>query len=176
VFEELQAHYSEPHRRYHTFDHLRHCLRELEEVPAVPEVELALWFHDFIYDTRAKDNEERSADRAAEVARSMKLSEAIVRECILATRHAAPPKRDEAKLVVDIDLSILGTDSARFDEYERQIREEYAWVPESIFRAERAKILQSLLNRPSIYSTERLRTKWERRAQENLKRVLVLHR
>lgn len=176
VFEELRSRYSEPHRHYHTFEHIRECLQELDAVGGSREIELALWFHDFVYDPKAKDNEERSAERAVQVARDLKLSEEQVREFILATHHSAPPAGEEARLVVDIDLSILGADPNRFDEYERQIREEYSWVPEPTFHGERARILISFLDRPSIYGTERFRKKLEKRARANLERSLILHR
>lgn len=139
-------------------------------------MELALWFHDLIYDPRAKDNEERSAERAGEVAQMMKLSQTRVRDLILATKHSVVPIGRDAQLVVDMDLSILGAPAVRFGEYETQIREEYAWVPEPIFRTERGRILRSFLARPAIYSTEEFRSRLEGRARENLERSLRLHR
>lgn len=72
----------------------------------------------------------------------------------------------------DVDLSILGAASERFDEYERQIRAEYAWVPGVVFRAARRKLLQGFLARPSIFSTARLISAYEARARANLQRAL----
>lgn len=74
--------------------------------------------------------------------------------------------------MVDLDLMILGSSEAKFDAYEVGIRQEYAWVSEEDFRFHRAKILQSFLDRPSIYYTERFREKYEARARANLERSI----
>ena len=73
---------------------------------------------------------------------------------------------------MDVDLWILGADSPRFDEYERQIRQEYAWVPEQTFRQRRAAILREFLARPAIYSTSLFSQRYEAQARANLRRSL----
>lgn len=180
LYEQLLARYSEPHRHYHTLQHLGECLatfepvRDLAEHP--DEVELALWFHDAIYDTHRSDNEERSADwaraalREAGVARG---SSDRVHALIMATRHTANPTLPDEQLLVDIDLSILGAEQARFDEYEEQIRKEYAFVPSWLFRLKRRAILQDFLDRPSIYSTAHFRDALEQRARANLRQAMI---
>lgn len=54
TFEELIRHYCEPHRAYHNRQHLAECLHVRQLVNAAcqapAEVDLALWFHDAIYD------------------------------------------------------------------------------------------------------------------------------
>jgi predicted metal-dependent HD superfamily phosphohydrolase len=148
--------------------------RALAERPA--EVELALWFHDAIYDTRAADSEERSAAWArASLARAD--AEPAVAErvaaLVLATEHAVHVARGDAALLVDVDLSILGAAPARFDEYEAQVRREYAWVPEPGFRAARAEILAGFLARPRIFTTEHFFGRLETPARANLARSLA---
>jgi predicted metal-dependent HD superfamily phosphohydrolase len=178
VYEQLLARYSEPHRRYHTLQHLGECLAIFESVRGLAEhadeVELALWFHDAIYDTQRPDNEERSADWA----RAASQESGVVRDSadrvhalIMATRHTASPTLPDEQLLVDIDLSILGAEQARFDEYEQQIREEYAFVPRWLFRRKRRAILQGFLDRPSIYSTMHFREALEQRARANLRQA-----
>jgi predicted metal-dependent HD superfamily phosphohydrolase len=176
---ELLARYAEPHRRYHTLQHLDECFAAL--APAchlaerLAELELALWFHDAVYDTHAGDNEERSARWAEEC-----LSAAGVRAeatsrigaLILATRHAVRPEAPDARLLVDVDLAILGAPALRFEEYERQVRQEYDWVSEPAFRAGRARILQGFVHRPSIYATSWFAERFEAPARENLRRSL----
>jgi len=180
VYADLLARYSEPGRAYHTLSHVEHCLKELSGVPEpaadADALEFALWLHDAVYDTRAKDNEAQSAALAHQVARSAGLADAFggqVTRLILATRHTAPPAAAGERTMVDIDLAILGQSSARFDEYERQIREEYSWVAEDAFAQGRGAFVASMLARPAIYSTPHFLGKYEARARENLRRSLV---
>ena len=180
LYQQLVACYSEPHRKYHTIQHLNECLRHLESVSALAEhadeVELALWFHDAIYDTTKKDNEERSAvwarDSVLAAGVSSEKADRIY-ELIMATMHNAVPAGKDAEVLVDIDLGILGAGTERFDGYEVQVREEYSWVPESLYRAARSKVLEQFISREWIYSTEPFRSKYEARARENIARSLA---
>jgi predicted metal-dependent HD superfamily phosphohydrolase len=176
---ELIARYSEPHRFYHTLQHLRECFSVLEPASHLAwhlgEVQLALWFHDAIYDTHAQDNEELSArwaEQSLVAGGGSSDSAAQVRELVLATKHNAVPEGEDAKLLVDVDLSILGAAEARFAEYERQVRQEYGWVPEDAFRQGRARVLASFLDRSSIYSTAWFAARLEEQARKNLSRSL----
>jgi predicted metal-dependent HD superfamily phosphohydrolase len=180
VLDALVACYSEPHRAYHTLRHLEECFAHLAPVrgectrPA--EVELALWFHDAIYDPRGSENEERSAEWAESVVRAAGASPAAaerVRDLVLATRHDAIPESGDAKVLVDVDLSILGASVERFAEYETQVRREYEWVPEAAFCAARAKILRELVARPAIYSTAWFRDRLEPAARRNLQHSIA---
>lgn len=180
VFDELLARYSEPHRRYHSLQHLTECITTFEPVrdlAAHPdEVEIALWFHDAIYETRRHDNEEQSASWA----RSALLDAGVPREAaqrvyslVMATRHTALPTLPDEQLLVDIDLSILGADAQRFAEYEQQIRDEYSFVPRWMFRRKRRAILRSFLERPGIFSTAHFRAALEDRARGNVRRAIT---
>jgi predicted metal-dependent HD superfamily phosphohydrolase len=91
---------------------------------------------------------------------------------VLATKHDAVPAGRDAKLLVDVDLSILGAAEPRFAEYERQVRQEYGWVPEEAFRQSRAGVLVAFLNRASIYSTTWFTARLEEQARKNLSRSL----
>jgi predicted metal-dependent HD superfamily phosphohydrolase len=179
AFDGLIARYSEPHRKYHTVRHLDECFAKLAEVRHLAEhpaeVEVALWFHDAIYEKRSDQNEAKSAELAAATVRNAGGSaECAQRICdlITATRHAAVPQSNDARVLVDVDLSILGESPERFDEYERQVREEYSWVPEFLFKRERRKILEEFLARPAIFSTELFRERYEAQARANLERSL----
>lgn len=176
----LIAAWSEPQRRYHTLQHLGDCLALFESTSNLAqhpaEVEIALWFHDAIYDLKADDNETRSAAWATQALSAASAPPDVcerVHGLIMATCHEALPATADAKLLVDIDLSILGADPERFDEYEVQVRQEYAWVPAPLFRRKRREILLGFLARPSIYGTTWFRQRFEATARANLQRSVT---
>jgi predicted metal-dependent HD superfamily phosphohydrolase len=177
---ELQRRYGEPQRHYHTLQHLGECLTWFEREQALAErpgeVALALWFHDAIYDVHAHDNEARSA----EWARSALLASGVqgeaaerVHALVMATRHDAVPEGRDAELLIDIDLSILGAERERFDEYERQVHAEYAFVPDAVRLPRRRAILQRFLAREAIYATPRMHALLEARTRANLARSIA---
>jgi predicted metal-dependent HD superfamily phosphohydrolase len=180
VRDDVLARYAEPHRKYHTVQHLEECLSLFESVRDAPdrpaEVEMALWFHDAIYDLQSSQNERRSAAWANEALGAAAVPTpcaARVHDLILVTQHTTVPRTRDEQVLVDIDLSILGAPAPRFAEYERQIREEYAHVPEPIFRLKRRSILKAFLERPSIYSTPALHRQLEARARANLMKAVA---
>jgi predicted metal-dependent HD superfamily phosphohydrolase len=159
--------------------HLDECFEKLRELEAeavhAGEIEVALWFHDAIYDVRRSDNEAKSADWARTVATEAGVAgEAAERihGLVMCTMHDAVPAGEDQRIVVDVDLSILGAPQERFDEYEAQIREEYAWVPEETFRARRRDVLAQFLARPSVFSTRTFLDRYETRARRNLGRSI----
>lgn len=174
----LMARYAEPQRRYHTLRHLDECFARLERVRALAErpgeLDLALWYHDAVYDPHASDNEAPSAELADHAMQRAGLAADVrerVRALIMATRHDALPAPGDAALLVDTDLGILAAEPARFDEYEREIRAEYAWVPGPIFRSKRRDVLGGFLARERIYMSGAFDAD-ERRARANIARSL----
>ncbi len=164
TWQQLASHYSEPHRHYHTLDHVAACLNWLDQYRHLADdllcIELALWAHDVIYDPRANDNETRSADWFAHQFVDSDLTDqqrTRVQELILATLHPHPPTDTDMALLQDIDLSILGADAKLYDRYEGWIRQEYEFVPEAAFRKGRSAVLQSFLDQDVIYHTADLR-------------------
>jgi predicted metal-dependent HD superfamily phosphohydrolase len=95
-----------------------------------------------------------------------------VADLVLATRHDTLPADPDAQLLCDIDLSILGRDADRSARFEQQIRREYAWVPEPLYRSARAEVLAGFLARPAVYQTEFFRERYERGARSNLTRII----
>jgi predicted metal-dependent HD superfamily phosphohydrolase len=179
VLERLMACYSEPHRKYHTVRHLDECFVKLEELRTEAhhpeEVELALWFHDAVYDTKRQDNEARSAEWARATARVANLPTVVadrIHSLVMATCHDAVPNEPDEKVLVDVDLSILGEAPDRFDEYEDQVREEYSWVPDVVFWTKRREILRGFLARASIFNTREFVEAYEARARANLERSI----
>ena len=180
LWSELHGRYTEPHRAYHTLQHIAECVDQFERVRALAQdadlVEFALWAHDVIYDPRRDDNERRSAEWARRVLLDAGRSSAVglrAHALVIATQHDAISTDDDARLLCDIDLAVLGAGRARFDEYEEQIREEFAWVPEPVFRVRRAELIARFRARSSIYGTAHFRQTLEGAARSNLERSLT---
>jgi predicted metal-dependent HD superfamily phosphohydrolase len=186
---ELMTAWAEPHRRYHDQRHLRECLalwvRWRDQSHRPGELALALWFHDAVYDTRdseAGGNEMRSAAWAARsLARAGADSDVAQRvyDLVISTVHArqhdaptAPGLNPDEQLLMDIDLSILGSPAERFERYDQDVRAEYAWVPELRYRQSRAQVLQEFFDRPRLYHGQVARDLLEDQARVNLATVL----
>jgi predicted metal-dependent HD superfamily phosphohydrolase len=141
-------------------------------------VELAIWFHDAVYDPRAKDNEARSAFLAAERLGPLGVPVVTVVRVmglIRSTEHLAtaktPTDRDTA-VILDADLAILGAAEDRYRRYAADIRKEYAFVPDEKYREGRAAVLQTFQSRPRIFHTQQLFEERDARARDNLGREL----
>lgn len=175
IFRDLAACYAELRRAYHTLEHIHECLAHFDatrHLLARPiEVELAVWFHDAIYDPRRGDNEEQSARLAAGQLRAAGVDDQLVArvaELIRLTNHAQEGLTGDAAVLCDIDLAILGAAPERFGRYDAAIRREYEWVPEAIYRRERARLLAGFLARPRLYHTPFFSARLEKPARANL--------
>lgn len=182
---ELSALYRAADRHYHNLAHIEAMLALAGDYRASlqdPEaVEAAIWFHDAIYDSKAKDNEAQSAALAEEMlagrADAVRLSR--IGAMIRATATHQLPRLDgeaptrDASLFLDMDLSILGAAPDAFDAYERAVRREYGWVEEPMWRAGRGAVLKSFLERPHIFHTDEFRRRFEPQARLNIARSLT---
>lgn len=184
---DLARRYGEPHRHYHTLAHIKQGLQEIDAarhlLPAnrrsdPAAIDVAWFYHDAIYDTKLKDNEEQSAGLALYTCRKARLPPAFGRQVaahVVATKHhwiKGPPDDIVTCVLIDADLSILGQKPATFARYERQIREEYAWVPSDAYAIGRTHVLQSFLKRGSIYATSFFRDRYEAAARRNIVKTL----
>lgn len=179
-FSELDALYSESHRAYHTWTHIRECLDVWDRSPqdaGDPEaLEFAIWLHDAVYRPLRPGNEEESAALASkwlEQCPSAVIDEGVVTGLILATRHPIDPKTRDQALLQDIDLHVLGASAERYAEYEEQVREEYRLVPGPLFRRRRAQLLEELLRPQFLFHTEWFREQFEAAARRNLEHTLA---
>lgn len=175
AYDDLVQAYAEPHRAYHTTRHIQSCLNLLDEFAFLAEraheVELALWFHDAVYQPLLNSNELRSAELAARFLQVNGAESEIVarvNRLILATRHTEQAQTRDEALLLDIDLSILGAEADEYAEYEAGIRKEYALVPLFVYHRKRAAVLHGFMARPQIYLCEQLRSKFEQKARSNL--------
>jgi predicted metal-dependent HD superfamily phosphohydrolase len=179
---DLLRRYAEPHRRYHTTEHLAEVLDRVEELAGEADdagaVRLAAWFHDAVYDPSRGDNEERSAVLATRMLADTDLPAATVAEVArlvrLTTTHDPAEGDRDGAVLCDADLAILAAPPERYAAYAAAVREEYAAVPDEAFRAGRAPILRSLLDLPALYRTAHGREHWEAAARHNARTELML--
>jgi len=181
---ELTALYRDGSRHYHSIEHIDALLALVEEYrPLLSDpqaVEAAIWFHDAIYNSQAKDNEERSADLAAHrLTGKLEATrlDRIVTMILATAKHELPELKSaaalrDAELFLDMDMSILGAAADIFDRYEAAVRKEYAWVPEAAWVTGRRAVLRSFLDRPFIYLSVEFRDRFEAQARENISRSL----
>lgn len=181
VYYKLRQQYQHPKRFYHTFDgHVAHCLQELDAAWQFTKhsdcAVASIFFHDAnLSDPNHKSNELWSAIYASNVFGRAGCTKQFcwLLSCnILATRHQYGVAWNDGRVVVDTDLSILGQSPGVFDEYEKQIRQEYISIPGDAYRAGRIKFLHGILNWYSIYQTPFFREKYEKQARENIQRSI----
>ena len=179
VFDELDTLYHEPHRRYHTAAHVEHCLRlfdlAADRMDEPDAVEMALWFHDAVYDVPTQGNERRSAElfAARAGARGAERYRSKVHRLIMVTEHREPPATLDESFIVDIDLSSFGLPWEEFLRDSRAVREELSMVPDAEFHLRHRKFTESLLARPHFCFTEFFRERHEARARRNIERILA---
>jgi len=186
---DLLARWSEPHRAYHGTRHLVEMFWALEELEDAGEVDsrqatvcrVAAWLHDAVHDPHAADgaNEADSALLAHATLPGLDLDaddvETIERLVRLTAGHGEIDGDDQrvGRAFHDADLWILSAEPDRFAAYCREVREEYAFVPEAAYRLGRAEVLRGFAGRDRIYRTDHAAADWEPRARVNLDRELA---
>jgi predicted metal-dependent HD superfamily phosphohydrolase len=183
VFDQLVAAYSASDRFYHNLEHLSEMFRVagrlMEKATDPLAIQLAIWFHDAVYDSKAKDNEARSAEWAIKSLSPLGVSEdrlTGVATMIRATQKHAPNHDVDVQILLDADLAILGAEAKRYDRFALDIRREYAWVSDAEYQQGRGQVLQHFLNQERIYQTALLHEMGDAPARENLKRELEMLR
>jgi predicted metal-dependent HD superfamily phosphohydrolase len=156
TFEEVRAHYAGPGRFYHTLDHVQNVLQTVESLGSYARnrnaVKLAAWLHDAIYDSRASDNEERSAAYAERLCEQLSIPEGRLLAALIRKTKTHDADGDaDAQVLIDADLAILGANEPAYWIYAEQIHREYAWVSEPEYRMGRRQILERFFTRPKIF-------------------------
>jgi predicted metal-dependent HD superfamily phosphohydrolase len=179
---DLIARYGEPHRRYHTGEHLTAVLDLVDELAVHADdadaVRLAAWFHDAVYDPERGDNEERSARLAERMLTDTDLDAEIVREVARLVRltltHAPAADDRNGEVLCDADLAVLAADPSGYAAYAAAVREEYRFVPDDVFARGRADVLRALIERPALFRTRPAHDRFEERARRNIVAELTL--
>jgi predicted metal-dependent HD superfamily phosphohydrolase len=175
--------WSEPHRRYHDLAHLAAVLGIVGELAAAAAdpgaVRLAAWYHDAVYDPRRDDNEQASAARARAGLRGLvdpARVEEVERLVLLTAGHDPQPGDADGALLCDADLAVLASPPEAYAAYASAVREEYGHLPDEVFTAGRAAVLEQLLALPALYRLPAVAERWTARARANLTAELTLLR
>lgn len=177
----LNAAYSEPHRHYHTAEHISFMLQAALRPESLPynsiEVELATWFHDAVYDPTREDNEEKSTELFSSFAEEAQLdaeTRRIVSAMIMASKdHAIPldfptDKEGELRLFLDLDMLILAEDKEAYDTYARQVRAEYQHLSDRAYQIGRVKFLRGVMKRDRVFLLDTFHEQSNFSARQNM--------
>lgn len=179
-------------RFYHTRRHLEDVLQKLDwaktslaaagDLDGVPAherpllfdtIELALWYHDAVYDAKEHDNERRSREMfladAGKNGLPGHIQSAVAVLIDVTAKHKDARKLDEG-ILCDCDLAILGAPEAEFDAYDRNIRREYAHIPARQYEKARRRVLSGFLEQENLFKTKAFQREFGPRARLNLMR------
>ncbi|RMZ59893.1 hypothetical protein D1632_09830 [Chryseobacterium nematophagum] len=180
-WKELEKNYTNRKRHYHNLNHLESMIHELEspgiEIKDWDSVLFSVFYHDIVYQSTAKDNEEKSAEKAKIVLQKIDLpSEQIdkISNHILATKSHKKSNDADTNYLLDADLSILGKSWDEYEKYTKQIRKEYSIYPNFLYNPGRKKVLEHFLTFDEIYKTEFFKERYEKQARENIAKEIEL--
>ncbi|KAA3643309.1 MAG: hypothetical protein DWQ07_22610 [Chloroflexi bacterium] len=174
VYKKIVSYYGQSKRHYHNLAHVGFVLDRIDEVAHLAEnltaVKLAAWFHDVVYNTQSKKNEERSAELACRYLQRLGVEDELIEqvaELILATKQHLPENVDQ-QVLLDADLATFGVSSEQHAGYSQAIRKEFWWVPEAVYKQRRVEILNSFVKRERLYSTDIMFDRYEENARHNI--------
>lgn len=180
-FDQLLNAYGESERFYHNMEHISRMLEKIESFSAdiedMPVLKLAIWYHDVVYDPKATDNEEQSANLAESIMLDLGLEKDKVqkiKDYILATKdhNVSPEDAFDLVLLIDVDFETLGGSWEDFEKYRKAIRKEYSWLSDEKYIDGTRKFFNNMLARDRIYNTQVMYDKLEDQARANLNRAL----
>jgi pantetheine-phosphate adenylyltransferase len=160
--------YKENHRHYHSLFHITQSLMEKDRIKSLllfpKEVEMAIIYHDAIYDPVSMDNEEESSKLWSNS--SLLLD---IKKMILATKHDGNNIiNEDTKYLLDIDLIRLSKPYRIFSYYNGLVRKEYDMFDDITYSQGRIEVFRSFLRKPFIYHTMEYRDRYEIQARKNL--------
>lgn len=180
----ISTQYSKPYRHYHSLSHLEDLFSKLDQISALIQkpqiVELAIFFHDLIYEPESKTNEQDSAQWFVNFAKectTMKPEDiSLVERYILQTaNHLSCNEQHGHDLLyfLDLDLSILGSHSTdQYSKYAQGVRQEYSVLSDEQFCAGRSQFLKKMLAVENLFYTSHFRISIGEKAKENMQREL----
>lgn len=157
-------------RHYHELSHIEYMLSKHPNILISNELIAAIWLHDIVYDPQSSTNEMESAALARDIFNKDKMDIGLLEDLILSTKNHEPLKTFRpypARVLIDLDLAILGEAPKAYRTYAEAIRKEYSFVPDNLYREGRIKVLNSFLEKSQIYRSPDF-TQLEPRARYNI--------
>lgn len=183
LWKDVHTAYSSTTRHYHNLDHIYTMLVLADhyklQLKQYYILNLAIFYHDIIYDVSQHDNEQKSWEFAEEHLLPLHLPKPDIEQlkiCILATKKHQHHSQKDINYLLDFDLYTLGQSWENYRHYMQQIRAEYAIYPEDLYTTGRIQVLEHLLLAGSLYKTPEFIDRYEKQAKENLNREINLLR
>jgi predicted metal-dependent HD superfamily phosphohydrolase len=183
-FESVVSRYRQPARRYHGTRHVRWVVRHVTDLAAAADdlgaVIAAAFFHDVVYDPTRGDNEMASAelaDRALTELGWESERRRHVSELVLATiDHDVDSDGcgSDTQVLLAADLAVLAAEPAKYSDYVRGVRGEYAHIDDEAWRTGRSAVLRALLGRRHLFAQALDLNEWEQRARANISAELAM--
>ena len=182
-WETIKSHYTSKNRYYHNLLHLKNMFVQLEsfktEIEDMDSFKFAIWYHYIIYKATNKDNEEQSADFSKKALKSLKFDDLRIKKVqnlIISTKkhELILTENNDNAYLLDLDLSILGSDWDTYKVYIQNIRKEYKIYPNILYKPVRKKVLKHFLSRDSLFFTKCFITKFEKQARNNLTKEIKM--
>ncbi len=180
-WQEIEAAYQQQNRHYHTLAHLQDLQEQLEAareyIRDYDALQWALFYHDIVYNPLRRNNEEKSAELAAQRMAELQVAPGIIhttRAAILATKAHEPHQQDDINIFTDADLSVLGRPWEDYLDYTEQIRSEYSIFPDILYKPGRRKTLKQFLRRDIIYKTPYFTDRLEEQARHNMQKECAM--
>lgn len=180
---EIKENYTSKSRYYHNLSHIYNMFQFVEdfknEITDFYNLKLAIWYHDIVYKFTKKDNEEKSALFAENRLKSIDFDEKrieIIKKLIISTKkhQLILIENKDNDILLDLDLSIFGSNWKTYQQYIKNIRKEYKIYPNFMYNPTRKKVLKHFLNRENLYFTERFQNQFENQARKNIEKEIQL--
>lgn len=175
LWSEIEANYSF-NRPYHNLFHLEFIFNELDKcrdlIENFNQVAFSVFYHDIIYHSDQRNNEEKSAELARESLRKLGLDKSFIQSCysmILATKNHKRNMDKDTNYFLDADMAILGVEQSQYQEYSKKVRTEYLEFPDIKYNSGRKKLLNKFIDLPRIFQTDYFYDKYEAQARSNIK-------
>lgn len=175
MWQDIVVAYSKKERHYHNLEHIDFVVNLLLEkkdiINDITSTLLSAFYHDYVYDTKQKDNELKSAEYVYNKLVLIGFEIEKAKKCydmIIATKEHNQSLCSDTNYLTDADLAILGQDRDIYCNYADCIRKEYYFVENYVYNRERIKVLDFFLKKKFIFKTFDFREKYELKARENI--------